>query len=72
MNGASSLVGDEYEVDRLSDFEVHQAVGMIMAQLEIGVAAAVAELCTHARRSRRPVTDVAQDVVDRTLMFSLE
>lgn len=60
-------------VDRMSApgirREVHQATGMISAQLSITVSDAFARLRAHALVNERSVTDVAHDVVDGRLNF---
>lgn len=48
---------------------VHQATGMVAAQLGIGVAEAIAVLRARAWTTDRPISDVATDVVDRRLQF---
>ncbi len=48
---------------------VHQATGMISAHAGIDIAAALARLRAHAFSSERPISDVARDVVERTLEF---
>ncbi len=50
--------------------EVHQATGMVIAQLGIGAADALARLRAHAFVHQRLLIDVARDVVDRTLVFT--
>ncbi|WP_185201954.1 ANTAR domain-containing protein [Glaciihabitans sp. INWT7] len=49
--------------------EVHQATGMIIAQLEVSAAEAFSLLRGHAFVSGRSVEDVASDVVARLLDF---
>ena len=51
-------------------FVVHQASGMVAAQLEVGVAEALIRLRAHAFVAQRPVTDIATDVVERRLRFT--
>jgi hypothetical protein len=46
---------------------VHQATGMIAAQLDISVTDALARLRSHAYAQDRPLDDVAAEVVARTL-----
>ncbi len=48
---------------------VHQATGMVSAQLEVTVADALATLRAAAFRSGRSIYDVAADVVDRRIRF---
>ena len=50
-------------------FIVHQAAGMVAAQLEIPVAEALLRLRAHAFSTERLVSDVADDVVARRLRF---
>ena len=49
--------------------EVHQATGMILAQLDTNATEAFARLRAHAFASDRTVEDVARDVVSRQLDF---
>lgn len=70
-----TLNGTPYEVpdwDGLSDgrAEVHQATGMILAQLGIPAQDAFVRLRAYAFAHRRPVTEVARDVVARRLVFT--
>jgi hypothetical protein len=53
----------------LSTREVHQATGMIMAQLGVDAQVAYARLQGFAFASRRLLHDVAHDVVERILRF---
>lgn len=59
------------ELDSGGDFHwvVHQAAGMVAAQLEIGVLDALVRLRAHAFGNDRDLTDVARDVVERRLRF---
>ena len=50
--------------------EVHQATGMILAQLAIPAQDAFVRLRAYAFAHRRPVTEVARDVVARRLVFT--
>jgi hypothetical protein len=54
-----------------SDFHyvVHQATGMVAAQLEVGIAHALLRLKAHAFGNDLPLTEVARDVVARRLRF---
>jgi hypothetical protein len=49
--------------------QVHQATGMVLAQLGIGADAAFARLRAHAYAHDRRLADVAADVVARRLRF---
>lgn len=49
--------------------QVHQATGMVLAQLGVGADAAFARLRAYAFAQDRPLADVARDVIDRRLRF---
>ena len=51
------------------DALVDQAVGVAMARSACGSAEALAQLAAIAERTRRPLADVAADVVARRLRF---
>lgn len=57
-----------------SDFQhvVHQASGMVSAQLDITVGQALIRLRAYAFGNERPLTEVAQDVVARRLRFDAQ
>jgi hypothetical protein len=59
------------ELEASADFQyvVHQASGMVAAQLEVSVGQALIRLRAHAFGNNRPLTEVAQDVVARRLRF---
>jgi len=48
---------------------VHQATGMVSAQLDVTIAEAMARLRAHAFASGRPLADIAVDIVARALRF---
>jgi AmiR/NasT family two-component response regulator len=50
--------------------EVHQATGMVLVQLEVSAQEAFVRLRAHAFATRRPLGDVARDVVARRLVFT--
>lgn len=50
--------------------EIHQATGMVLAQLGIDTTAALARLRAHAYAHDRLLIDVARDVVERRLVFT--
>lgn len=50
--------------------EVHQAGGMVSAQLEVGIVEALIRLRGHAFANSRTVADVAADVIARRLRFT--
>lgn len=62
------------ELDAASDLRwvVHQASGMVAAQLGVGVAQALIRLRGHAFSEGRRLDDIAQDVIDRRLRFPAE
>ncbi|GAA4265753.1 GAF and ANTAR domain-containing protein [Frondihabitans peucedani] len=60
----------EDDVDAFSRREVHQATGMVSAQLDIGVDDALLVLRGHAFATSTPLREVAADVVARRLDFS--
>ena len=53
----------------LSTREVHQATGMVMAQMGTNARSAYVRLQAHAFGNQRLLADVARDVVDRRLRF---
>ena len=59
------------ELEARADFQyvVHQASGMVAAQLDASVATALIRLRAHAFGESRPLVDVARDVVARKLRF---
>ena len=69
------LYGDDLdgavELDRLIDHQavVHQATGMLGAQLDVPMAVALAMLRARAFSDERPIADVAMEIVLRRLRF---
>lgn len=61
------------ELEAGGDFQyvVHQASGMVAAQLEISVGQALIRLRAHAFGNERPLPAVARDVVARSLRFDV-
>jgi len=59
------------ELETGADFHyvVHQAAGMVAAQLGVSVGQALVRLRAHAFGNDRPLRLVAEDVVARTLRF---
>ena len=59
------------ELEAGSDFQyvVHQASGMVAAQLDVSVGQALIRLRAHAFGNDRPLTRVAEEVVARRLRF---
>ena len=70
--------GTEPDVPRLLDYsvfsraEIHQATGMVLAQLGIGAQEALARLRGYSFREGRLLIDVARDVVARRVRFTEE
>ena len=62
-------LGDESAWSRR---EVHQATGMVLAQLDITAADATILLKAHAFTTGRSVREIANDVIDRRLIFTPE
>jgi hypothetical protein len=60
------VVGSSYQV------QVHQATGMVMVQLGVTVEQAFLLLRARAFSESRPLNEVAIDVVERRVRFSLE
>jgi hypothetical protein len=62
------------ELEAGADFQyvVHQASGMVAAQLEISVGQALIRLRAYAFGNDRPLPEVAREVVARTLRFDAE
>jgi hypothetical protein len=59
------------ELDAVADFQsvVHQATGMVAAQLGVGVAQALIRLRAYAFGNSRSLTKVCEDVVGRRMRF---
>ena len=59
------------ELEEGADFHyvVHQAAGMVAAQLDVSVGQALVRLRAYAFANDRSLTEVARDVVERTLRF---
>ncbi len=66
----AGALADELETGGNFRFVVHQASGMVAAQLEVGVAEALIRLRAHAFAEQRSLTDIASDVVERRLRFT--
>lgn len=62
------------ELEASADFRyvVHQASGMVAAQLDVSVGQALIRLRAHAFGNGRSLTDLARDVVDRRLRFGAQ
>jgi hypothetical protein len=62
-------VAAEIEAGAEFQYVVHQAAGMVAVQLDITVGQALIRLRAHAYRVGRPLTEIARDVVARTMHF---
>ncbi len=51
--------------------EVHQATGMLTAQLGVSATDAIARLSAHAATTHRPLIDVSRDIIARRLRLPL-
>ena len=71
-NAPPGTVAAELETNADFQFVVHQASGMVAAQLEVSVGQALIRLRAHAFGNERTLTDVARDVVDRRLRFDAQ
>lgn len=60
----------EPDPSALSRAAVHQATGMLVAQLGVGIDEAFARMRTHAFAEGRPLTEVADDIVARRLRIA--
>lgn len=70
--GLTSAPGGTWDNSWSSRAEVHQATGMVIAQLGIGAQAAFARLRGYAFSNERLLGDVAREVVARRLRFTEE
>lgn len=69
---AAGAVATELEANADFQYVVHQASGMVAAQLEVTVGKALIRLRAHAFGNDRSLTDVARDVVERRLRFDAQ
>lgn len=67
--GLLTVDGDPAEGLPLHNPQLHQATGMISAQLDVAMEDAFARLRARAFSDQRPLTDLAADVVARRLRF---
>jgi hypothetical protein len=70
MRLAEDPFSEEHEKAPALRREVHQATGMIGAQLDITVSEAFTRLRAYSFTSGRPVEDIAHDVVSRRMNFN--
>jgi hypothetical protein len=71
-NAPPGKLAEELEAGADLQYVVHQASGMVAAQLEIGVAQALIRLRAYAFGNDQPLRQVAEAVVGRTLRFAAE
>ncbi len=60
------------DLQKLTRFEVSQATGMLVAQLEVEPAEALILLRVHAYATNRSATDVVRDILDGKLQLRNE
>lgn len=60
------------DLNALSRSEVSQATGILMAQLNLTAASALARLRAHAYASGRSATGIARDIIDRRLSLEAD
>lgn len=74
LGAATARLEPQWLSDRLSGYraEVHQATGMISAQLDVTQAEALVRLRAYAFSNRRALADVSADVVARRTRFDEE
>ena len=63
--------GDADDRRQFSRREVHQATGMVLAQLGIPATDALLVIQGHAFAAGRPMQEVAQEIIDRRLSFAV-
>lgn len=68
----TGAVAAELEAHAEFQYVVHQATGMVAAQLDVTVGQALIRMRAHAFGNNRTLTDVARDVVDRRLRFDAQ
>lgn len=68
-NAPPGSLAAELEVGADFQYVVHQASGMVAAQLDVSVGVALIRLRAHAFGNDRPLAAVAEDVVARRLRF---
>lgn len=66
-NASPGELAAELEAGASFHYVVHQASGMVSAQLEVNVDHALVRLRAHAFKTGTPLIDVARSVVNRTL-----
>lgn len=72
LDPAADAFADDHAARSTYHLQVHQATGMIQAQLDLTTESAFALLRARAFASGRPLVEVANDVVERRLRFTRE
>jgi GAF domain-containing protein len=70
--GGADVFSDDADRRSAYRLEVHQATGMVRAQLDIPIEEAFVRLRARAFATGRPLADVAKGVVERRIRFSQE
>jgi len=68
----ASLLGDVESLDWSEKAQIHQATGMVTAELRLPPEDALAVIRAHAFARSTTLQSVAEDVLDRRLTFSLD
>ena len=68
----ASLLGDDESLDWSARAQLHQATGMVLAQLQVPPDDALAVIRAHAFSQSTSLLSVAEDVLERRLTFSLD
>lgn len=68
-NAPPGRLAAELEVGGDFHYVVHQASGMVAAELEVSVDQALSRLRAYAFANERPLAEVVEDVIARTLRF---
>lgn len=68
-NAAPETIADELAAGAEFHYLVHQAAGMVAAQLDVPVGQALIRLRAHAFGNQQALTAVATDIVSRSLRF---
>lgn len=69
LPAAGDLAADSWWSSPQSSREIHQATGMLVAQLDVGIREAYARLQGYAFSHGQLLSDTAREVVDRHLRF---
>ena len=72
LGPAGGGFADDHSTRATYHLQVHQATGMVQAQLDVTTESAFAMLRARAFATGRPLVDIANDVVERRLRFTPE